>query len=222
MYPLPQPVDRVAVLKPVFIIALALAAVAFGTQAQAVPTVSPVGQPVATPTPTTGARPTFLPGQPPVPIPLLPCGTMDTFPPCIRGGVIILDRAGNTAPLPNTSTNAQSAPFSTCGTLVEFLSGPGDPRYVLAVMTTTQARVRVRLVGQGTAPSDLGDQFRRRTPQVVTISGTAGVPNSATPDAPTLTNFTITRVASCTMPNTSTNADPAPSGVRALPNTSAK
>lgn len=181
-------------MKPVlFMVAVALAGVAFGAQAHAVPTVSPAGQPVATPTPTSGgARPTFLPGQPPVPI----------------------------QPLPNTSTNAQSEPFSVCGTILEFLSGPGDPRYVITVMTTTQARVRVRLVGEGSAPSDLGDQFRRRTPQAVTISGTAGVPNSATPDATTLRDFTVTRVASCTMPNTSTDAESAPSGVRALPNTS--
>jgi len=200
-------------------VAVALVVVAFSAQAHAVPTVSPVWQPVATPTPTTGARPTFLPGQPPVPTPLLPCGTMDTFPPCIRDGVIILDRAGNTAPLPNTSTNVQSAPFSVCGTIVEFLSGPGDPRYVIA-LTTTQGRTRVRLVSQGTAPAGLGDQFRLGTSEVVAISGTAGVPNSATPDATTLREFTVTRVASCTMPNTSTNADSAPTRVRALPNTS--
>ncbi len=55
-------------MKRAFIaLVLGLAALAFGTQAQAGPT----GQP-ATPTPTpfptvTGARPTFLPGQPPVP-----------------------------------------------------------------------------------------------------------------------------------------------------------
>lgn len=181
-------------MKPVLImVAVALAGVAFSAQAHAVPTVSPVGQPVATPTPTSGgARPTFLPGQPPVPA----------------------------QPLPNTSTNAQSAPFSVCGTIVEFLSGPGDPRYVIALTTTTQARTRVRLVSQGTAPAGLGDQFRLGKPEVVAISGTAGVPNSATPDATTLREFTVTRVASCTMPNTSTNADSAPSGVRSLPNTS--
>lgn len=92
---------------------------------------------------------------------------------------------------------------------MEFLSGPGDPRYVIALTTTTQARTRVRLVSQGTAPSDLGDQFRLGTPQLVAISGTEGVPNSATPDAPTLRDFTITRVASCTMPNTATVDEPA-------------
>ena len=152
-------------------LALGLAALAFGTQAQAGPT----GQP-ATPTPTptlfptvTGARPTFLPGQPPVPA------------------------------LPNTSML-----FRTCGTLVEAMGGAGDPQYVLSVMATAEIRIRVRLVGRGTAPSDLVDRFVRGTPQIVTISGTAGVPNSATPDAHTITDFVVTRVASCTLPSTST------------------
>jgi len=94
--------------------------------------------------------------------------------------------------------------FRTCGTLVEAMGGAGDPQYVLSVMATAEIRIRVRLVGRGTAPSDLVDRFVRGTPQIVTISGTEGVPNSATPDAHTITDFVVTRVASCTLPSTST------------------
>ena len=133
------------------------------------PSPSPSAAPVpGQPTPTPGtARPTFLPGQPPVPV----------------------------------TTSSVSA----CGTLTEALGGPvGDPMYLLAVTTSAGDRIRFRLSHGGSAPLDLVTHFMRGIPQTVRVSGVQTVANSATPDAISLTSFTVARVISCTLPATST------------------
>lgn len=152
-----------------------LASLALAGLAEAAPPTQPVtpspspsaapGQP--TPTPGT-AQPTFLPGQPPVPV----------------------------------TTSSVSA----CGMLTDALGGPvGDPMYLLSLVTSAGDRLRFRLSHGGSAPVDLVTVFRSGTPQTVRVSGVQTVANSATPDAISLTNFTVARVISCTLPSTSTS-----------------
>jgi hypothetical protein len=103
-----------------------------------------------------------------------------------------------------TSLAAEAA----CGSVVGFAGGSGLLLITISSGTTT---VQYRLAQPGTAPVDIGDLFSRKTPQLLAITGTLIAPDTGSPQAINLTNFTVTRVTSCTLPSTSTNAATSPS-----------
>lgn len=76
--------------------------------------------------------------------------------------------------------------------------------YLLTVTTGAGDRIRFRLSHGGSAPVGLVTQFMSGIPQTVRVSGVQTLANSATPDAISLTNFTVARVISCALPATST------------------
>lgn len=95
------------------------------------------------------------------------------------------------------------AATTACGTLTVYAGGPtGDPKYLLTI-TSGGTATQYRLAGNGTAPADLGDLFVAKTLQLITINGTQVTTNTGSPQAINLVDFTVTRVTSCVLPNTS-------------------
>jgi hypothetical protein len=104
---------------------------------------------------------------------------------------------------------AQPALVATdsCGSVTGFA---GDGAHILLTLTAGATATQYRLEYQfaySPAPTDIGDRFATKTPQVLLITGRQFPPDSSSPNAISLRQYNVARVSSCT-PTTSINPRP--------------
>ena len=104
---------------------------------------------------------------------------------------------------------AQPALVATdsCGSVTGFA---GDGAHMLLTLTAGTTATQYRLEYQyaySPAPTDIGDRFATKTPQLLLITGRQFPPDSSSPNAISLRQYNVARVSSCT-PTTSVNPRP--------------
>lgn len=116
----------------------------------------------------------------------------------VAGAALLACSVAPTAPATSPSASVTGTPTSTiqagsegstCGELVDYaVPNPTEQLLTLQIRAADQStrRFRYRLVGPGTAPSDVSTQFVAGVKQVLFISG------RFTPTPPSQTDFTVT------------------------------
>lgn len=96
----------------------------------------------------------------------------------------------------------------SCGTVTGYAA---DGAHMLLTLTAGGTATQYRLEYQfayNAAPTDIGDRFSTKTPQLLLLTGRQFPPDSSSPNAISLRQYNVARVSSC-MPTTSVNPRPA-------------
>lgn len=100
----------------------------------------------------------------------------------------------STAPIASLATATLTAGASTCGRLVDYTSSETERVLTLELRSIDQSTrtFRYHLVGPGTMPADVAQQFAAGTPQILSIQG------QFTPSTePTVSGYSVLRIDAC-------------------------